>query len=131
MTDSIATSFIIASVDPKALADFYAFVGNGRVSQGLTSDHFLIIYRESFKIQIYKHSVDRSFCFKGSESCSICFQKEPNSNPLLVLQEWCKEISLYGCMVSELPRLESFGAEAWFLDPEGNRFALFVPRKNK
>ena len=127
--DGITASFIIASSKPRDLAEFYASVCNETVSQGFVNDHYLIIYRDLCKIQIYKPSHRRSFLVKGSQSCVICFQKEPNQNPLFILKKWCKEIISFGAKVYEEPILETFGAEAWILDPDGNRFVLFVPLK--
>ena len=40
---------------------------------------------------------------------------------------WIKEVCSYGGVLVEGPHLESFGAEAWILDLEGNNLLLVVP----
>ena len=85
------------------------------------------MYRQNYKIQIYKPSSKIPSPLVAPSSFSICFQKEPNVDPLFKLKEWCKEIVLIGAEVFKEPMLESFGAEAWMRDPEGNTFLLFVP----
>jgi hypothetical protein len=42
------------------------------------------------------------------------------------LEGWITEALGLGAVVLEPARLESFGAEAWLLDPEGNRLLLLV-----
>ncbi len=41
--------------------------------------------------------------------------------------EWLEQAQGIGAVVEEEPRLESFGAEAWLNDPEGNALLLLVP----
>ena len=125
--DDIATSFLIASSNPRKLSEFYAFVCNGKVSNGFSSNHYLIIYREIFKIQIYKPSIDKQSFSDAPSKCALCFQKESAKEPLLKLQEWSNEILSLGGKVLLKPRNESFGSEVWMQDPEGNSFLLFVP----
>jgi hypothetical protein len=43
-----------------------------------------------------------------------------------VLNDWITAAKALGASLQELPRQESFGAEAWLLDPEGNRLLLLV-----
>ncbi|MFO7628667.1 MAG: hypothetical protein R6W06_03945 [Prochlorococcaceae cyanobacterium] len=43
-----------------------------------------------------------------------------------MLNTWIKEALELGASVADPPRQESFGAEAWLLDPEGNRLLLLV-----
>ncbi len=125
--DLIGTSFLIASAKPRELSQFYALVCNGKVIKGFNSNHYLIMYSENYKIQIYKPSTE---IFKSVEEplvFSICFQKEPSLDPSFKLKEWCDELIALGSQTYKKPRAESFGAEAWMSDPEGNYFLLFVP----
>ena len=48
-------------------------------------------------------------------------------DPVVVLQRWVDRARQLGASVAE-PPTESFGAEAWMLDPEGNALLLLVPR---
>ena len=45
---------------------------------------------------------------------------------LAVLQAWISTALELGASVGDPPRQEPFGAEAWLLDPEGNRLLLLV-----
>jgi hypothetical protein len=40
--------------------------------------------------------------------------------------DWLDAAVALGAITAEPPRRESFGAEAWLLDPEGNRLLLLV-----
>jgi hypothetical protein len=42
------------------------------------------------------------------------------------LGAWISEATGLGATPAEPPRQEPFGAEAWLLDPEGNRLLLLV-----
>ena len=125
--DLIVTSFLIASSKPRELSQFYALVCNGKVCKGVNDNHYLIMYRQNYKIQIYKPSTTVNRTVLGSSAFSVCFQKEADFEPLLKLKEWCKEIVLLGAEISEEPKTDFFGAEAWISDPEGNIFLLLVP----
>ncbi len=125
--EEIATSFLIASTNPKKLSEFYALVCNGNVSNGLNSNHYLIIYRENLKIHFYKPSMKHQSLCEGPSSSALCFQKESSLDPLLKLKEWYKETLALGAEVLMEPKNEFFGAEAWMQDPEGNSFLLLVP----
>jgi len=43
-----------------------------------------------------------------------------------VLHAWIATALKLGASVDDSPRQEPFGAEAWLLDPEGNRLLLLV-----
>jgi hypothetical protein len=43
-----------------------------------------------------------------------------------VLHAWIAMALELGASVEDPPRQEPFGAEAWLLDPEGNRLLLLV-----
>ena len=45
---------------------------------------------------------------------------------LALLQAWIATALDLGASAGDLPRQDSFGAEAWLLDPEGNRLLLLV-----
>jgi hypothetical protein len=45
---------------------------------------------------------------------------------LALLEAWIATALDLGASAGDLPRQESFGAEAWLLDPEGNRLLLLV-----
>ena len=43
-----------------------------------------------------------------------------------MLHTWLEAALELGASVGDPPRQEPFGAEAWLLDPEGNRLLLLV-----
>jgi predicted enzyme related to lactoylglutathione lyase len=43
-----------------------------------------------------------------------------------VLDAWISRALELGATAADPPRQEPFGAEAWLLDPEGNRLLLLV-----
>jgi hypothetical protein len=53
-------------------------------------------------------------------------RKADAAGPLAVLHAWIATALELGASVDDPPRQESFGAEAWLLDPEGNRLLLLV-----
>ena len=58
---------------------------------------------------------------------ALCLQRKADgTGALAVLQAWMEEALELGASVTDPPRQEPFGAEAWLLDPEGNRLLLLV-----
>jgi hypothetical protein len=60
----------------------------------------------------------------------LCLQRQADvadaTGTLALLQAWIATALDLGASAGDLPRQESFGAEAWLLDPEGNRLLLLV-----
>ena len=60
----------------------------------------------------------------------LCLQRQADAadaiGTLALLQAWIATALDLGASAGDLPRQESFGAEAWLLDPEGNRLLLLV-----
>ena len=48
------------------------------------------------------------------------------TDTVALLNTWIEEALELGASVGDPPRQEPFGAEAWLLDPEGNRLLLLV-----
>jgi hypothetical protein len=58
---------------------------------------------------------------------ALCLQRQADGpGALAVLQAWISTALELGASVDDPPRQEPFGAEAWLLDPEGNRLLLLV-----
>ena len=125
---SLQVSLVIASKKPKKLSEFYAFATNGYVKPGFDEDHYLIINPSGLKIQVYRPSQRKPLPDKGRAS-SLCLQHAPSIKPLSIISEWATSLIKRGATVFEQPKLESFGAESWLIDPEGNYFLIVVPRK--
>ncbi len=120
-------SLLIPSDEPHKLAKFYSLLLNTSICQGFTGNDFLIKNDFSLPIQIFKPSKERSSNCNYLRSISICFQRKACLSPLTVLEGWIQEIITLGAELTDGPRLESFGAEAWMSDVEGNKILLFVP----
>ena len=57
----------------------------------------------------------------------MCLQRMADATgALAVLHAWIATALELGASVDDSPRQEPFGAEAWLLDPEGNRLLLLV-----
>jgi hypothetical protein len=60
----------------------------------------------------------------------LCLQRQAHAadgiGTLALLHAWIATALHLGASAKDLPRQESFGAEAWLLDPEGNRRLLLV-----
>ena len=60
----------------------------------------------------------------------LCLQRQADAadatGALALLQAWIATALDLVASAGDLPRQESFGAEAWLLDPEGNRRLLLV-----
>jgi hypothetical protein len=58
---------------------------------------------------------------------ALCLQRKADATgALAVLHAWIGTALELGASVGDPPRQESFGAEAWLLDPEDNRLLLLV-----
>jgi hypothetical protein len=58
---------------------------------------------------------------------ALCLQRQADGPvALAVLQAWISTALELGATTEDPPRQEPFGAEAWLLDPEGNRLLLLV-----
>ena len=58
---------------------------------------------------------------------ALCLQRQADGTGALPgLHDWISKALGLCPSVQDPPRQESFGAEAWLLDPEGNRLLLLV-----
>ena len=122
--------FVIASSLPLKLAEFYSFAFEGELKSGYTNDDFSVSLPGGVNIYIYKPSRIFKELHKDSFT-SLCVHSDAKEKPLDYLKDWLKTLVLKGSSVSVEPKLDDFGAEAWLKDPDGNRFLLFVPQKNR
>ena len=118
--------FVIASETPKELSDFYAKINSDKVNKGFNATHYFISLSNRSKIHFYRPNKEHEWQRKGN-STSLCFQREPCSNPSKILQGWTSEILKIGGSAMGMSKLENFGSEQWMLDPEGNQFLILVP----
>ncbi len=96
-------AIVLAADNPAALARFYAEL-----------------------LEVYTPSRSRPQP-KQPGRLALCLQRQADgSAALAVLNDWITAAMALGASLQDPPRQESFGAEAWLLDPEGNRLLLLV-----
>ena len=123
---SIHLGLAIASNQPHKLSEFYAFATNGELCPGENEEHWRVTHENGMSVHLYKPSKNRPLPSSGS-SAILCLSKGPTQDPLLSIREWLATLVSVGAIVDQQPRVESFGAESWLKDPEGNYFLIFVP----
>ena len=77
-------------------------------------------------LEIYEPSSTRPLPRQIGRLSLFLQQDCANDKPLAQLQAWIDSALAAGAILEQPPRLEAFGAEAWLLDPEGNRLLLLV-----
>ena len=119
-------NFVIASENPKELADFYGKINSDKVNKGFNSTHYFISLCSRSKIHFYRPNENHEWQRKGN-STSLCFQGEPSKDPAQIIEKWTFEILKTGGRVKGGSKLAKFGSEQWMFDPEGNQFLILVP----
>tara|TARA_Y100001968_G_C19406318_1_gene743845 strand:- start:998 stop:1381 length:384 start_codon:yes stop_codon:yes gene_type:complete len=117
---------VIASKRPREIANFYGQINEVEILEGVDSDHYLVPLQNGLRIDVYLPSSDFSWS-KGNRLTALCFQKNSSSTPMSVLEDWSAELIALGGKISSVPTMQSFGAEAWISDPDGNDFLILVP----
>ena len=123
--DDIALSWVLASRRPEQLATFYAELLGTTPKPGVAAHHWIVPLQAQGSLQIYTPSRNRPWPDSGS-ALAPCLQRRAKADPLVELQCWQQHVIQLGGKSTEEPRLESFGAECWLEDPEGQRFLLLV-----
>ena len=123
--DDISLSWVRASRRPGELAKFYADLLGTSPKPGVADHHWIVPLPKQGVLQIYTPSRSRPWPTSGS-ALAPCLQRRAEADPLLELKAWQQHVIKLGGRSTEEPRLESFGAECWLEDPEGQRFLLLV-----
>ncbi|MED5383198.1 MAG: VOC family protein [Cyanobacteriota bacterium] len=119
-------SWVLASHDPGRLRLFYEALLNRQASQGLSPQHWTLPLAEGLDLELYRPSRSRSFPERG-RCLSLCLRLEASPDPLVTLTSLLPDLQGAGAAILEPPRRESFGAECWLRDPEGNSCLVVVP----
>jgi hypothetical protein len=123
---TITGSLVLAADDPAALASFYAAVLAVTAQPGLSASHWRVPWPAGGWLELYAPSRSRPQP-RQQGRLALCLQRQADgSDPIAVLNSWITEALGLGASQQEPPRQEPFGAEAWLLDPEGNRLLLLV-----
>ena len=99
----LSGSIVLAADDPASLARFYGAL-----------------------LEVYAPSRSRPRP-RQQGRLALCLQRQvEGSAAASVLDDWISRALELGASVADPPRQEPFGAEAWLLDPEGNRLLLLA-----
>jgi hypothetical protein len=126
ITGSITGSLVLAADDPAALARFYGALLPVEPQPGLGGTHWRVPWPAGGWLEVYAPSRSRPQPRQPGR-LALCLQRKPEAtDPLALLQAWIATALELGASLADPPRQEPFGAEAWLLDPEGNRLLLLV-----
>ncbi len=119
-------SWVLAANNPQSLAQFYARALGGSFRSGLSEHHWMVSLPNGQMLQVYRPSSQRPWPVRGA-ALSPCFQRSGiDNNPEADLEQWVKHLESLGARRRESSRLESFGAECWMEDPEGQPFLTLI-----
>ena len=117
---------MLAADDPAALARFYGALLDMEPQPGLSSTHWRVRWPAGGWLELYAPSSSRQQPRQPGR-LALCLQRKADATgALAVLHAWIATALELGASVQDPPRQEPFGAEAWLLDPEGNRLLLLV-----
>jgi hypothetical protein len=126
ITGTITGSLVLAADDPAALARFYGALLNVEPLHGLSGTHWRVPLPAGGWLEVYAPSRSRPQP-RQLGRLALCLQRKADATvALAVLHAWMEEALGMGASVDDPPWQEPFGAEAWLLDPEGNRLLLLV-----
>ena len=119
-------SIVLAADDPAALARFYGGLLEVEPQQGLSPSHWRLPWPAGGWLEVYGPSSSRPQP-RQQGRLALCLQREADgTGTVALLNGWISRALLLGASALDPARQESFGAEAWLLDPEGNRLLLLV-----
>jgi hypothetical protein len=119
-------SIVLAADDPAALARFYGALLEVEPQPGLSPSHWRLPWPAGGWLEVYGPSRSRPLP-RQLGRLGLCLQRQANgTGTLALLHAWIATALRLGASAGDPPRQESFGAEAWLLDPEGNRLLLLV-----
>jgi predicted enzyme related to lactoylglutathione lyase len=127
MTPAVPSSFpVLAADDPERLAAFYGALLETEPQRGFSPSHWRLPWPGGGHLEIFAPSRRRPRP-RGEGRLALCFSRPAGeAPPLPMLDDWIAAVLALGAVPVEPPRQESFGAEAWLADPEGNRLLLLV-----
>ena len=119
-------SLVLAADDSRRLAAFYGTLLGCPPAAGFSARHWRLPWPGGGLLEIYEPSQSRPRP-RQIGRLSLCLQRDcPDNQPQELLENWIDALLAAGARLEQPPRQEPFGAEAWLLDPEGNRLLLLV-----
>ena len=128
--DPVAIGMVLASQAPRELASFYSLLTGRQATQGLSEHHWIVSLNEGTKLEIYRPSRSRAFPQSGRR-LALCLRLTASDDPLCQLESVVHACKGAGAGLLDSPRAESFGAETWLADPEGNAVLIVVPYRKQ
>jgi hypothetical protein len=123
---AMTSSIVLAADAPALLARFYGALLEVEPVRGLSTTHWRLPWPAGGWLEVYGPSRSRPQP-RQQGRLALCLQRPAEgTGAVAVLNDWITAALALGASLQELPRQESFGAEAWLLDPEGNRLLLLV-----
>jgi hypothetical protein len=123
---AITGAIVLAAEDPAALAAFYGALLAVVPQPGLSGSHWRVPWPPGGWLEIYAPSRSRHQP-RQQGRLALCLQRPADGRgAVAVLNDWITTALETGASLLEPPRPEAFGAEAWLVDPEGNRLLLLV-----
>jgi hypothetical protein len=123
---AMTSSIVLAADAPALLARFYGALLEVEPLRGLSTTHWRLPWPAGGWLEVYGPSRSRPQP-RQQGRLALCLQRPAEgTGAVAVLNDWITAALALGASLQELPRQESFGAEAWLLDPEGNRLLLLV-----
>ena len=117
---------VLPADDPAALASFYGALLEVEPQPGLSPSHWRLPWPAGGWLEVYGPLRSRPQPQQLGR-LGLCLQRQADATgTLAMLQAWIATALDLGVSAGEPPRRESFGAEAWLLDPEANRLLLLV-----
>jgi hypothetical protein len=125
-TVAVTGSIVLAADEPAALALFYGRLLEVKPQPGISSTHWRVAWPAGGWLEFYGPSRSRPQP-RQQGRLALCLQRQAHgSEAIAVLGAWITTALDLGAIVADPLRQEPFGAEAWLLDPEGNRLLLLV-----
>lgn len=123
---TMTVSIVLAAEDPAGLARFYGGLLQQEPLPGLSAQHWRLPWPAGGWLELYAPSRQRPQPRQPGR-LALCLQRQADGvDAATALQAWLAEALAHGAALLEPASQEPFGAEAWLLDPEGNRLLLLV-----
>jgi hypothetical protein len=123
---ALSASIVLAADDPATLAQFYGALLGVEPQRGLSAAHWRVPWPAGGWLELYAPSRNRPQPRQQGRLALGLQRQADGTGALAVLHAWISTALDLGATSDDPPRQEPFGAEAWLLDPEGNRLLLLV-----
>lgn len=117
---------MLAADDPAGLARFCGALLEVQPLPGWSTSHRRVPWPAGGWLEVYAPSRQRPQPRQQGRLAAYVQRRAGGTTASAVLEAWISAALGLGASLLQPLRQESFGAEAWLLDPEGNRLLLLV-----